>query len=159
MAGIIDLDRGFSESDKLQGSSNYLIWSFKARNIFHKYKCWITVRAKVPDATIANQQQLATAITTPAPVAASATTQSGSSGDTTSGSSTITSTSTMSTSLATQAAPNIIASPHFSLSTTRINPLETKEDRRINTIIIFSAIIADHLIPTIDMYEDDPTEL
>lgn len=64
-----------------------------------------------------------------------------------------------STTAATQVAPSVIASPHFSLSTTCINLLETKEDQKINTIIIFSAIVADHVIPTVDMYKDDPAKL
>lgn len=55
MSGILDPTKGFSNSDKLQRSSNYLIWSFKARNIFWKYKCLVTIGAKVPNITTTNQ--------------------------------------------------------------------------------------------------------
>lgn len=66
--------------------------------------------------------------------------------------------STTSTSTTTQAAPSTSSSFQLT-SLSRINPLETEEDRKINAIIIFSATVADHLIPNVDTFEDDPVKL
>ncbi|CAM6100390.1 unnamed protein product [Calypogeia fissa] len=43
----LDPSKGLTQSDKLQGSSNYFLWSMKARNIFRKYKCWDLILAKI----------------------------------------------------------------------------------------------------------------
>lgn len=37
--------------------------------------------------------------------------------------------------------------------------MEIEEDQKIHAIIIFSAIVADHLLPTVDTFEDDHAEL
>lgn len=64
-----------------------------------------------------------------------------------------------STSTATQVVSSTNTSSQFTFSTTCINPLEIEEDQKINVIIIFSAIVADHLIPTVHTFKDDPVEL
>lgn len=149
MAEILDPTKGFSESNKLQGSSNYLVWSFKAQNIFRKYKCWVTVGVKVPN-TISKSTTIVPDPQAVATVALLATATAASSNST----STIVASSTTATSSATTSGPSSTC-----IGSARINPTKTKEDQVINSIIIYSTVVVDPLIPIIDAYENDPTEL